>query len=144
MKKSTIVALSFLTAGLAFTQVSARAAEAATHEKPAHGEKSRRDQAGGQLKMLAEKLSLTDAQKAQAAEILKAEGAKLAALREDESQDRQAKMKQMREIREDGRVKIRAILTPEQQKIFDTLPKRGPGGGPGGGGGRPEHGGGEP
>ena len=132
MKNSKIVTLSLLTAGLVLAQMPLRAAEAAAPaEKPAQGEHSRRDQAAAQLKMLAEKLSLTEAQKAQATEILKAEAAKLAALRGDESADRREKMKQMRAIREDGQAKIRAIFTPEQQKIFDNLPKRRPGG-PGG------------
>lgn len=141
MKNSKLVTLSLLVAGLALATAPVRAAETAeTAEKPAQGEHSRRDQAAAQLKMLAEKLSLTDAQKAQAAEILKAEATKLAALRDNDAAKRREKMKQMREIREEGRAKIRAILTPEQQKIFDTLPKRrmgGPGGAHSEGGGEP-------
>lgn len=134
MKNSKIVTLSLLTAGLVLAQMPAHAADAAeSADKSAQGEHPRRDMAAAQLKMLAEKLNLTDAQKAQATEILKAEAAKAAALRDEDGANRREKMKEMRAIREESRAKIRAILTPEQQKIFDTLPKRRPGGGPGGG-----------
>jgi len=134
MKKSTHVTWLMLTAGLAFTQVSAFAVDAATPpalEKPAKGEYPRAERIEEQLKMLAEKLALTDAQKVQANEILKAEGAKLVALRDNEALRLREKMKQIREVRMNGRAQIRAILTADQQKIFDSLPKRGPGG-PGG------------
>lgn len=132
MKNSKIVTLSLLAAGLMLALAPARAAELAeSAAKPAQGEHPRRDMAAAQLKMLAEKLNLTDAQKAQATEILKAEAAKVAALREGDETNRREKMKEMRAIREESRAKIRAILTAEQQKIFDNLPKRRPGG-PGG------------
>lgn len=90
------------------------------------------------LQRMAEDLGLTQQQKAQVADILKAERDKLTALRDDPSMDRRERFKALRKIREEGREQIRALLTPEQRKKFDAMPKPKPGrrAGPGGNGSR--------
>lgn len=95
------------------------------------------------MKMLAEKLGLTDDQKAKIKPIVEDEMQQARAVREDESLDREARWQKFQEIRKAHNAQIRALLTPDQQKKLDEMreqhgPMRGgPGsqGGPGGPGG---------
>ena len=84
---------------------------------------------GDRLKMLSDKLGLTEEQKTKVKAILEDEMQKGKALREDKSLDRDAAHAKMQEIRKTHREQIRAVLTPEQQKKFDEMKEdRGPGG----------------
>jgi Spy/CpxP family protein refolding chaperone len=71
--------------------------------------------------MLAEKLNLTDDQKAKLKPIIEDEMKAMHAVREDKSLDRKAKWGKIEEIRKAHREQIRALLTPEQQKKLDEL-----------------------
>jgi len=78
---------------------------------------------GDRLKMLAEKLQLTDDQKAQVKTILNGDETQMKALRDDDAlseEDRRAKFMALRKSTHD---QIRALLTPDQQKTFDSLPE---------------------
>ncbi|HTJ78388.1 MAG TPA: hypothetical protein VL357_05280 [Rariglobus sp.] len=83
---------------------------------------------GDRLKMLAEKLSLTDDQKAKIAPILKDEMQALKALRDDTSIDKKDKHTKMMEIRKSHADQILAILTPDQQAKFKDMQERHKGG----------------
>jgi hypothetical protein len=77
------------------------------------------------LERLKEKLSLTDDQTGQIKQILKEQMQQGRALRQDDSlsdDDRRAKMLALMKTAHD---QIRALLTPDQQKIFDTMPMGG-------------------
>jgi Spy/CpxP family protein refolding chaperone len=97
----------------------------------------RRSRAEHRLKELKAKLGLTDAQVQQIKDIFKTQMQQGRALREDDSlsdDDRRAKMMALMKSAHD---QVRAILTPAQQQIFDTMPPagmgprgRGPGGPP--------------
>jgi len=79
------------------------------------------------LKQLVDKLNLTADQQSQVSAILDKVEAKLKAIHDDASIAREDKRAQANEARKAGDVEIRALLTPDQQKIFDTLkPERGP------------------
>lgn len=85
---------------------------------------------------MAEELGLNDDQKTKMAEVMKEQGPKLKALREDTSLSKEDKQAQMKALREASTEKVKGILTAEQfekwQKIQQS--RRGPGG-PGGPGG---------
>jgi Spy/CpxP family protein refolding chaperone len=69
--------------------------------------------------------SITDAQAAQIGQIIKDGRQQSQALRDDQSlsdDDRRAKM---REIMTSIRTKVRAVLTADQQAVFDKLPPPG-------------------
>jgi Spy/CpxP family protein refolding chaperone len=89
---------------------------------------------GDRLKMLAEKLSLTEDQKTKIKPIVEDEMQAMKTLRDDTTLDKDAKSAKMQEIRKAHRDQIVAILTPDQQKKFEEIKDdRGPGGrGPGG------------
>ncbi len=74
------------------------------------------------LKMLDEKLHLTDAQKQQITAIWSASEQKGKALREDDTLSKEDRRAKMGEIMKDSHDQIRALLTPEQQIAFDALP----------------------
>jgi len=73
------------------------------------------------------KLNLTDAQFTQVSAILAKLKEDATAVREDDSLSDDDKRDKMMAIMKSGHDQIRALLTPDQQKIFDTL--------------RPQHGG---
>jgi Spy/CpxP family protein refolding chaperone len=73
------------------------------------------------LKMLTEKLGLTEAQQAQIKPILDERKKEMDAVRADTSLERDAKMAKAAEIFKTYQPKIRALLTPEQQKKFDDM-----------------------
>ena len=77
------------------------------------------------LEALKQKLSLTDAQFTQVKAIMKEEMPQLKALHDDDSLTDDDRRARAHAIRESGRQKIRALLTADQQKIFDTLPRPG-------------------
>lgn len=72
---------------------------------------------------LAAELGLTDEQKTQIAAIYKEENAALKTISDDKSLERAGKIARNKEIREAHVVKIRALLSPDQQAKFDALSK---------------------
>lgn len=73
------------------------------------------------MKMLTEKLSLTEAQQAQLKPILAEQKKEMDAVRADTSLEKDAKWAKAAEILKAYQPKIRAILTPDQQKKFDEM-----------------------
>ena len=94
-----------------------------------------RGRAEQRIKELKAKLGLTDAQVEQIKTILKGQMQAMRDIREDDSlsdDDRRAKLMALMKSSHD---QVRAILTPDQQKIFDAMPSTGMGrhhGGPDG------------
>lgn len=89
-----------------------------------------------QVQHLKQALDLTQEQSDQALAIYKDEATQRQALMRDDSLSRDEKRPKMRELTNSTQAKIRALLTPEQQKKFDAMPRPGRGGrngGPGAG-----------
>ncbi len=82
------------------------------------------------VKQLDEALHLTAEQKTQIQAIWDKTEEQGRALRKDKSVPREQRREKMREAMKAAHDQVRALLTPEQQKIFDTLPPEGPRGGP--------------
>jgi hypothetical protein len=78
------------------------------------------------LEELTQKLSLTPDQQKQVGDIIKAGRDQMKVVRDDDSLSDDDKRAKGREIMNSTRSQIRAALTPDQQKIFDTIPVRGP------------------
>ena len=87
--------------------------------KPPHGDR---------LKELAEKLALTDDQKAKIAPVLKDEAQALKDLRDDTSIEKKDKRAKMMDIRKSHADQILAILTPDQQAKFKAMQEHRKGG----------------
>ena len=138
MKPSLVLSLSLLSAGLALTLTPLRADDTpplpaapmepqvspadgtVTPPPPGHHHRMR---PAFVLADLTEKLSLTaDEQKTVGGFISSSEG-DLRALRGDDSLSKDDKRAKMREIVASTRQQIRSALTPEQQKLFDALPR---------------------
>ena len=75
------------------------------------------------VQKLGEKLNLTDDQKEQIKQIIADRQQKMQALRSDSSGRRRQKARQAKSILEDSDKKIKAILTPDQQKKYTELEK---------------------
>lgn len=80
-----------------------------------------KDMRAERLARLDETLKLTDAQKAQINAIWDQSEAAGKALREDQSLSRGARHEKMRELMKTTQEQVRAVLTPEQQKLFDAM-----------------------
>lgn len=148
MKTSPLFSLSLISAGLALSLAPARADDASNPPVPPPAPAGQDTSPGaGQtppphhrrmhpafvLGELTAKLGLTaDEQKSVGAVIADSDG-QLKALREDDSIAKEDKRAKMKTIVETTRGQIRALLTPAQQAIFDTLPTRGERGGQNGG-----------
>ena len=145
MKTSPLFSLSLISAGVALSLAPARADDASAPPVPPPAPAGQDTSPGaGQtpppphhrrmhpafvLGELTAKLSLTaDEQKSVGAVIADTDG-QLKALREDDSIAKEDKRAKMKTITETARGQIRALLTPAQQAIFDTLPTRGERGG---------------
>jgi Spy/CpxP family protein refolding chaperone len=99
-----------------------------------------------QLEMLTKHLNLTDAQQAQIKQIFADSDAKMKAAHDNAGAgDKKDMREQMKAAMEDRQSKVRAVLTPDQQKKYDEMVakmKERMGehhdhGGPGGGGDNP-------
>lgn len=74
------------------------------------------------IEQLKEKLSLTDDQVTQLKQLSKDQRKQEQAIRQDTTlsdDDRRTKLQALRKAQHD---QVRALLTPDQQKIFDTMP----------------------
>jgi Spy/CpxP family protein refolding chaperone len=80
-----------------------------------------REHAGDRLKMLAEKLNLTDAQTAAIKPIFATEANDIKAVWQDNSLPKEQKQGKMLDIRKAANEKISTILTPEQQAKWAEL-----------------------
>lgn len=89
------------------------------------GKPDRPAKAGERMHNMADTLALSPEQQDQLKAIMESQREQLKALRDDESLERSEQRIKMREIQEAGLVKIRAMLTPEQQTKFDAMPKPG-------------------
>ena len=91
---------------------------------------SRGDMGKRMLQRMKEKLNLTDDQVKQIGAIMKTQTEQMRALREDTTLTRDQKIAKLQELRQANRSQIRALLTSDQQAIFDTM-RMGPPGGSG-------------
>lgn len=146
MKPSSLLSASILSVGLVLSFASARAddtssppvpppAPASPDTSPADGQTPppphrRRMHPAFVLGELTAKLNLSAEQQKTVGSIITSADGQLKTLRTDDSLSKEDKRAQMRTIIETTRGQIRAALTPDQQKIFDTLPTRGGHGGP--------------
>ena len=133
MRPQIALNLSLLSIGLAFTAGSSLAQDTSNPPPPPPAEGTQqapppgRGRRGGfVLEELTQKLSLTAGQQKQVGDIIKAGREQAKAVRDDDSLSDDDKRAKNREIMGNTRSQIRAALTPDQQKIFDTLPVRGP------------------
>lgn len=136
--KPSLVSIAALSIGLAYAASPARADDPsqppvppstppASQTSPAEGPEGppRHHMRGYVLADLTEKLGLTADQQKTVGAIIADGRSQAKELRGDDTlapEDRKAKM---REIAKATREQIRAVLTPDQQKIFDALPVRG-------------------
>jgi Spy/CpxP family protein refolding chaperone len=117
MKNKFSIKLGLVLATLLLSlQPLAFSADAAKPAKPAAAVRER-------MQNMAKELELTDAQKEQFKPILKAEAAKLKALREDKSLSRKDRQEKIKAIREEMAPQIKAILTPEQFEKWQKIVK---------------------
>jgi len=115
-KKTTLVSAALLAGFIAAFVMPAQAAEPNAPAVRNNGQAVR-----DFLRELSEKLNLTDEQKAAIRPILVSEAGDIKAVRQDSSQSAEQKQAKIQEIRDKGREKINAILTPEQQKKFAEM-----------------------
>jgi hypothetical protein len=87
------------------------------------GEKAA-DTSNAELEDLTSKLTLTDPQKVQVKSTLDARDAQLVALKKEKLPKDESKDKS-KEIKDGANVKIRTLLTPDQQATFDGTKKKG-------------------
>ncbi len=93
-------------------------------------EHPRRGHGGFVLAELTEKLGLTADQQKTVAGIIASNRSQAKELRSDESLSKADRHQKMLAVREATRGRIRAALTPAQQKLFDALPANANAGGP--------------
>jgi len=76
---------------------------------------------GKRLEHLAQALGLTDQQKAQLKELIKAQRPELKAIRQNETLTKEQKKEQARQIFTEIKQEAKSFLTPEQQQKWDAL-----------------------
>ncbi len=97
----------------------------AEDEKPKAPDRPAARAPGERLKMLTEKLGLTEEQQGKIKEIFAKNAPKAKALREDAALSQEDKRAKMMELRKAEAEEIRAVLTPEQQEKMKALRKEG-------------------
>lgn len=80
------------------------------------------------LEELTQKLTLTADQQKQVGAVLKSARQQGKAVREDDTLSKDDRWAKMRDIAKASHDQIRALLTPDQQKLFDAMPAPGRGG----------------
>lgn len=120
VKRSILVVAVLLAGFVTAFVVPAKAAEPNAPEMR-HREQAGREPVRDYLRELSEKLNLTDEQKTSIKAILVSEAEDTKAVRQDGSLSDEQKQAKIKEIREKGREKINALLTPEQQKKFAEM-----------------------
>jgi periplasmic protein CpxP/Spy len=139
MKPYRSLSLSVLSVGFALCAASALAqdttppppAPPAPDTTPANGDQPapppghHRMRSGYVLSELTEKLSLTPDQQTKIGALLKSDHEQMKSIREDDSLSPEDKHAQVKALMVATKGQIRALLTPEQQAIFDTLPAHG-------------------
>jgi hypothetical protein len=139
MKPSLLLSLSLFSAGLLLAAPPLRAddpsappappAPSEPQVSPADGTvtpppaRHRRMRPAYILADLTEKLTLTEDQQKTVGDIISSSEGQMRALRGDESLSKEDRHAKMKEILGTTRQQIRAALTPDQQKIFDALPR---------------------
>jgi Spy/CpxP family protein refolding chaperone len=113
----TVIVNGALAMGLAAASIPARAQDQDTQSSGARQMRSPDEV----VQKLGEKLNLTDDQKEQIKPIIADRQQKLQALRSDSSGRRRQKARQAKSILEDSDKKIKAILTPDQQKQYAEM-----------------------
>ena len=86
------------------------------------------------VERLKDRLGLTDDQVTKVQDVMKDQREKMMALRSDDSLSQEDRTTKAMGLMKGARDQIRAVLTPDQQKIFDTMPMNGPRGRKGRGG----------
>ena len=99
----------------------------AEDEKPKAPDRPAARAPGERLKVLTEKLGLTEEQQGKIKEIFEKNVPKAKALREDAALSQEDKRAKMMELRKAEAEEIRAVLTPEQQEKMKELRKEGKG-----------------
>jgi Spy/CpxP family protein refolding chaperone len=107
-----------LMAGLLTAATPVWAAEESASNQEASKPGPNRERLAQRLKDMAEKLGLSDEQKAKAKGVLQAEFAKLREVRQDTSLDQQARRQKVMALREETRKEMKTILTAEQWEKF--------------------------
>jgi protein CpxP len=129
MKRNRLTLLAVLTLGslVALSTIS-RAEDAPAKPEAKHG--PRQGGPGGgpgargdMMKKMAEELNLTDNQKEKLKPIMKEQGEKMKAVWDDAAASQDDKRAKMKEIRDAGATKIKAVLTPEQLPKFEAMQK---------------------
>ena len=116
-------------AGLVYSQSVFAEDDAKT--PPAEGKHHGQGQHGNPGEMLAKALNLTADQQTQVKAIFEEMRPKMKALMDDQSLSKEDKGAKFKELRTESNTKIKALLTPDQQKLFDDFNKQhqhGPGG----------------
>jgi Spy/CpxP family protein refolding chaperone len=120
MKKHLVLAATIFLAIL----VSVPCAMAQKKGKASGGSSSRVD---AQLATLTTQLGLTDDEKAKIQPILSDEVAKIHEVKKDSTLSKDDQKAKNKVIRDSANQQIRALLTPDQQKTFDSISKKGHG-----------------
>ena len=123
MKINYIKQMMAILAVLTFGCAVAFAAPAQDSNSPAHRQRGPAAQRPAHefLQQLSEKLSLTEEQKTAVKAILVNEANEIKAVHQDASLSNEQKQAKTKEIRDSGKEKINALLTPDQQKIFAEM-----------------------
>lgn len=94
-------------------------------QKKSIGSGASSSRADAQLATLTTQLSLTDSEKENIKPILDDEAAKMHEVREDATLSKDDQRAKNKIIRDNATQKIRAFLTPDQQKTYDSISKKG-------------------
>ena len=93
-------------------------------EHTGHGGRGGRMDPDKQVKMLSEKLSLTQDQQTKVKSILSGQQGQMQSLMQDQSMSREDKRAKFEQMRSDSDSQIRAVLTGDQQQKYDALLKQ--------------------
>jgi Spy/CpxP family protein refolding chaperone len=133
MKKLVVLStllLAMVTVSSALAQAPATATDASAGKTGGKSGKSSgahksSGRADAELADLSEKLNLTDNQKSKIKPILDDQTSKIHLLKKDSTLSKDDQKAKSKTIRDASSQNIRALLTPDQQKTFDGMPKKG-------------------